>query len=77
MAWNLAGMYLQCKKEKNKIPPASLRALSETTHLRKGDRDAKSSEENRQKGEMLQKVVSAQKFQAKGLDAGGNFTNYA
>ena len=72
-------MYLQSKKEKNKIPPASLRALPETAHLRKQrrHRDAKSSEENRQNGEMLQKAVSAQKLEAKGLNAGGNFTNYA
>ena len=34
------------------------------------------SEENRQNGEMLQKTVSAQNFEVKGLNVGGNFAHY-
>jgi hypothetical protein len=73
---NLAGLYLQIKKEKNKILPAGLRALPATTHKGRQGRK-KLRRKLTEKGKCFREAISAQILEAKGLNAGGNFANYA
>jgi hypothetical protein len=63
-------MYLQNNKEMNKIPSASLRALP--VKIRKGVRDAKSSEENRRKRENASESHQRREFRGTEAECGGN-----